>query len=127
LLRGVLDGEPDLEFAMDGLRLVAARILDGRDQLWLAVQEDPPKVLAVFCTSIMREPDGRKYLFVHTLAGGAVWQWGHLSAPTLDAFAMAEGCAAIRYEGRAAWTRLLPAVAIDAPADGVATYERVLQ
>lgn len=127
LLRGVVDGEGDPEFTLDGLHLVAARIVDGRDQLWLAMRENPPKVLAVFCTSIMREGDGLLYLFVHTCAGGAVWDWGHLVAPALDAFAKAEGCASIRYEGRAAWRRILPAESIGNTDAVVPEFERVLQ
>jgi hypothetical protein len=122
LLRGVLAGESDPEFALDELRQTAGRIVDGRDQLWLAVQDDPPKVLAVFCTSIMREDDGRLHLFVHTAGGDSVLRWGGLVPATLDAFARAEGCASIRYEGRAAWTRALPATAISAT-----EFERILQ
>jgi hypothetical protein len=127
LLRGVIDADGDPEFTLDGLQVAAARIVDGRDQLWLAMSGNPPKVLAVFCTSILREEGGPPYLFVHTCAGGSVWDWGHLVAPALDAFAKAEGCISIRYEGRAAWTRILPAVAIEHPPEGVATFERVLQ
>jgi hypothetical protein len=122
LLRGVLSGEADPEFALDGLRFQADRILDGRDQLWLAIQDDPPKVLAVFCTSILREDDGRLRLLVHTAGGGSVLRWGPLVPEALDAFAKAEGCTAIRYEGRAAWTRVLPATAISAT-----EYERPVQ
>jgi hypothetical protein len=122
LLRGVMSGESDPEFVLDGLQHTATRILEGRDQLWLAVQDDPPKVLAVFCTSIMREDDGRLHLLVHTAGGGSVLRWGSLVPETLDAFARAEGCASIRYEGSPAWTRVLPAKAI-----GPAEFERVLQ
>lgn len=127
LLKGVLSsGETDPEFVVGDLKDCADRIVDGRSQLWLVLHEGPHKVLAAFCSTILLQPDGTRIVHIHTLAGEAVRTWGHLVAPAIDDFAKAEGARSVTYEGRRAWSRVLPADAIR-QADGVTTFERVLQ
>lgn len=126
LLRGVLTTETDPEFAYHDLKSVADGIIDESHQLWLVLREDPDEIIAAFCTSVLIEPGGTSVVYIHTLAGADLKTWGHLLAPTIDAFAKAEGARAVTYEGREAWSRVLPAVAV-ARKDGVTSFERVMQ
>lgn len=126
LFRGVLTTETDPEFAMDDLKTEAAKIVDGRSQLWLVLQEEPKDIIAAFCTSILLGADGRTEIHLHTCAGSDLKSWGHLLAPTIDAFARAEGATVVTYEGREAWSRVLPAVAVG-QVDGVTSFERNVQ
>ena len=128
LLKGILsNGETDPEFVAGDLKDCADRIVDGRNQLWVVLQDTPHRFVATFCTSILIEPGGSSVVHIHTLAGDAMSKWGHLLAPTIDAFARAEGCRAVQYEGREGWSRVLPAVAMGTTGDGVPAFERVLQ
>lgn len=121
MLRGMMASDVDVSETGDELRDLADRILDGRAQLWLVIQDDPPRTLAAFCTSLMVEDGGQPYVLIHNMTGGDMQTWGALLPPTMDAFATAEGCTSIRYEGRAAWTRVLPAQPVG---DGV--FERAV-
>ena len=90
LLKGVLSaGELDPEFVAGDLKDTAERIIDGRNQLWLVLRDDPQRIIASFCTSILYEPVDTKVVHIHTLAGEDLKTWGHLLAPTVDAFAKA--------------------------------------
>lgn len=102
---------------------VADGIVHGRYQLWVVLQEDPREVLAAFCTSILEDADG-KTVHVHSMGGTKLKSWGHLTGPTLDAFAKAEGARAVTYAGREGWTRVLPATAV--VANGKTIFERAV-
>jgi hypothetical protein len=126
LLRAVMQAEPDIEFAEGDLRKTVDRILDGQFSLWVVMADHPKRVLGTFCTSIFIE-DGSRWVHGHTLAGEHIEKWGHLLAPAMDAYVKQEGCRGLRYEGRKAWTKYLPARSLGV-SNGVEEFERsVLQ
>ena len=83
------------------------RIADGTLQLWLVVEMNPARLLAVFFTDINEEPTGEKWVCVHALGGRQMWRWARKLSDGMHSFALAEGCKAIRFAGKKAWGRVL--------------------
>lgn len=82
-----------------------ARIRDKTYQLWTVSQTEPAKFIAVCVTEVVTEPS-RKVLGVYGLYGSGAKVWGVPLSDALARFAKAEGCAALKFCGSPAWTRI---------------------
>jgi hypothetical protein len=95
-------------FDLDGCR---RSLLEGRALLWLVWDEDASpdgaggELLAALTTELHRI-NGRLLCFIAALGGRARGRWLHLIAG-IEAFARAEGCAAVVVMGRPGWARAL--------------------
>ena len=76
----------------------------GRSLLWLVW--DGEKICAAVVTEL-RRANGKKFCTIVACAGAERERWLPLIGE-LEAFAMAEGCSAMKIIGRCGWTRALP-------------------
>ena len=83
---------------------VERAVLSGAHLLWLAA--DATTIYAAAVTALATV-NGERHCTIVACGGRARERWLPLIA-TLEAFARAEGCRAIRILGRRGWARLLP-------------------
>jgi hypothetical protein len=80
------------------------RLMKREEQLWIAFTSQ--KVIAACLTELVTL-DNRKVCNIISIGGSGILQWLH-HIKTLEAFAKAKGCAAMRYpEIRKGWQRVL--------------------
>src|ERR1700730_223577 len=79
-------------------------VLEGAMLLWVAASRQA--IWAAAVTQLTR-PNGEKFCTIVACGGRERARWLPLKAE-LEAFAKAEGCAAIRIHGRRGWARELP-------------------
>ena len=104
LIRQALDhGHGDLSW-----QDVMKKLSEGRMQLWLASEPEDGdmNVLAAMVTEVKVYPQ-QKVANIVLLAGDGFDRWvDYLSV--VEAWAIAQGCAELRMEGRRGWERVLP-------------------
>lgn len=119
LTRGLMEADLPIGESLDRVRAKTY-------QLWTVSQTDPPKFVAACLTELVSEP-ARKVLGVYALCGSGAKAWGTPLSDALAKFAKAEGCAALKFCGSPAWTRICDAhVLVGDLRPGVAVMERAL-
>ncbi len=87
---------------------LAADILADRARVWIASSDDGRRqVHAAWLTEIVGE-DGVRYLAVFGLGGQGAAVWAEPLEAAMVAYARAECCKTIRFNGSRAWGRHLP-------------------
>lgn len=109
------------------LRQVADDLVAGSDQLWCVIWRD--KVVAAFLTSVFEDDadQNRRYLGVYALGGEGIEAWGKLLGEKMIEAAKSAGCASVRFTGREAWSRVLPAYRTVGRRGSEAVFERAVQ
>jgi hypothetical protein len=78
---------------------------EGRALLWIVWDDENGAIVAALTTELHRI-NGRLLCFIAALGGRERGRWLHLIAG-IEAFARAEGCAAVIVMGRRGWARAL--------------------
>lgn len=100
---------------------VLRRVEERSAQMWVVFDNGRP--VSVSFTEIVSD-GGVRFVAVFGLSGRSVWRWARLFADTIVAFAVSEGCDAVRFFGRRSWARLVPGCRNIGCEDGQAMFER---
>lgn len=104
-------------------------VMAGESQLWAVVQVDVDysvTPVGVWFTEVF-DDDGALVLNAHTMSGKYLPQWAYLAQATMEKFAKARNCRAVRFMGRRALLRIYHGYQIVGDArPGEKVFERVL-
>lgn len=127
LLRGQGEVTPNLKEALKALGMTLFDAQDGKKQIWAVCDTLTNKCIAAMVSEIVIE-DGCKVVWVTSMGGGRILEWGRPMSDRMAAFAKAEGCECYRFTGRKALLRAYSNVKIvgDHETDGVHLFERAV-
>lgn len=108
------------------LRQVVAGIVAGEDVLWVVIERNA--TVAAFLTSTCIDDEtGEKFVWVFGLGGFGMPRWAKALEEAVTAFGVQAGANSVRFAGRDAWSRVLPACQIIGREFGRnASYERAV-
>lgn len=108
------------------IKQVVDDLLAGTDQLWCVIVED--RVVAAFITAtFLDEERGDTFLGVFALGGTQLSAWGRQIGERMVEAAKSAGCGSVRFTGRDAWSRVLPAYQVIGRRGHEAIYERAVR
>lgn len=101
-------------------------IVIGADVLWVVIERNV--TVAAFLTSTCIDDDtGEKFIWVYGLGGFGMPRWAKSLEEAVTAFGLRVGANSVRFAGRDAWSRVLPACQITGREFGRnANYERAV-
>lgn len=90
----------------DNAEIVEADLRAGYSLLWIVWTARENRILAAVTTKLLKTPRG--FVCRITSCGGIeLKRWAHLLAD-IEAYAKAEGCICVRWEGRKGWKAFFP-------------------
>lgn len=116
-----------LSVALDTpLQQLADALVAGEDRLWVIIEGG--RVAGAFVTStFIDEKTGKTFTGVYALGGEGLARWGRLLGEVMLEYARTTGTHSVRFNGREAWSRVLPAYQITGRRPGgEATFERTV-
>lgn len=92
------------------LRQVIDDIVAGTDTLWVVADDNV--TCGAFVTALFEDEDGKSHVFVYALGGYGLARWAEPLEKRMVEYARDAGVDCVRFVGRDAWSRVLPAVRI---------------
>ena len=108
----------------DNMMRVVAELLTNHRQLWLVFAPGNPSLLACWMTEVKEDDNGSRWVCISALAGRNAWRWARAMSDRVTAWAAKEGCARVRWAGRAAWGRIEPRARAVGVLNGQTLFER---